>query len=144
MRNENELQLFRELTIGVENMLESMFGNNRTLYRVNFPKKNIVQLDENSYRIDFLLAGYKKDQLEIFVDENNMLNVKSAKIENEENDSEDVIFPKYLLKEVAQRAFHAKIKLIDTEVSSAKMEDGILSIFIKKKVPPENKKITVE
>ena len=79
MKPNNDMQLFRELTIGIENMLESMFGNERNLHRVNFPKKNIVQTSDETYRIDFSLAGYEKDQIEIYVDKENMLNVKSEK-----------------------------------------------------------------
>ena len=144
MKPNNDMQLFRELTIGIENMLESMFGNERNLHRVNFPKKNIVQTSDETYRIDFSLAGYEKDQIEIYVDKENMLNVKSEKIDSEFENKEDEEYPKYRIREVAQRAFHTRIKLIETEVAGAKMENGILSIYIKKKAPSENKKIEVE
>jgi len=144
MKHNNDMQIFRELTIGIENMLESMFGNERNLHRVNFPKKNIVQTSDETYRIDFSLAGYEKDQIEIYVDKENMLNVKSEKIDSEFEDKENEEYPKYLIREVAQRAFHTRIKLIETEVAGAKMEKGILSIFIKKKTPSENRKIEVE
>lgn len=144
MKHNNDMQIFRELTIGIENMLESMFGNERNLHRVNFPKKNIVQTSDETYRIDFSLAGYEKDQIEIYVDKENMLNVKSEKIDSEFEDRKNEEYPKYLIREVAQRAFHTRIKLIETEVAGAKMENGILSIFIKKKTPSENRKIEVE
>jgi HSP20 family molecular chaperone IbpA len=144
MRNESEMQIFRELTIGVENMLDSMFGENKTLHRVNFPKKNIVQTSEDSYRIDFPLAGYSKEQIEVYVDKDNTLNVKSEKVDREEVESEDGEFPKFLMKEIAQRAFHTKMKLIDTEVSGAKMVNGVLSVFVKKRQQSDNQKINVD
>jgi HSP20 family molecular chaperone IbpA len=142
MKPNNDIQLFRELTVGIENILESMFGNERNLHRVNFPKKNIVQTSDETYRIDFSLAGYEKDQIDIYVDEESMLNVKSEKVETGSDENEE--YPRYLMREVAQRAFHTRIKLIETEVDGAKMENGILSIFIKKKAPSENKKIEVK
>jgi HSP20 family molecular chaperone IbpA len=90
MKPNNDIQLFRELTVGIENILESMFGNERNLHRVNFPKKNIVQTSDETYRIDFSLAGYEKDQIDIYVDEESMLNVKSEKVETGSDEIQDI------------------------------------------------------
>ena len=130
MKDNNDMKLLKEFAVGFENIFESILGANRINYKVNFPKKNVVQTSENSYRIDFSLAGYQKEQVKIFVDTESNLNVKSEKVEATSDENE---YPKFLVREVAQRAFHVKLKLIDLEVENAKMENGILSIFIKRR-----------
>jgi molecular chaperone IbpA len=100
---------------------------------VNYPPYNIIDSDDGTC-IEVALAGYSKDDINVFI-EDNILHVSYEKTEtNEEN---------MRYKGIAKRSFKRTFALSDAiEVKSATMIDGLLRIKLKE-ITPETKRISV-
>ena len=104
-----------------------------------YPFHNIYKKDEN-HVIEIALAGFTKDEIEVEL-EPNILTIQSTKYKGK-TPTVDMKF-----NGISNRNFRRVFYLADMmRVISCKMENGMLTITIKKEVPEENKptKITVE
>lgn len=96
------------------------------LRNVTFPPVDIVKTG-TGYKVSLAVAGFKRDELAVEVGPN-MLTVTGKK----ETKSEDA----YLVKSIATRQFVRKWQLLDQdEVEGVKLEDGLLTIAIKRNEP---------
>lgn len=103
-----------------------------------YPPYNIQRLDESAYRISMAVAGFSETDIDIEVKENN-LNVVGQK--QPDSDVE------YLHQGIASRAFDRNFQLADhVEVTSAKLENGLLHIDLKREIPEAMKprKVAIE
>lgn len=119
-------------------------GDNNWLYKLNclhdsntnYPPYNLVKEDSENYRLELALAGYKKEDIEIFT-ESNKLVVEAKKV----NDSED----EYIHQGLAKRAFTRIWSLADdVVVNSVSFTDGLLLIKLNKIIPDHQKKKVYE
>ena len=101
-------------------------------YTHSFPPTN-VKRDKEAYYIELLVPGFKKEELEVKV-ENGMLIIEGTK--DCEIPNEDVAF---IMEEFTHESFVRKFKLRDTHSyhhMEAFLEDGILRVvFYEKKDP---------
>ena len=102
-----------------------------------FPPYNLIQVDENNYRIELAVAGYKKEELTITV-EKDTLTIKTVDSQNQDE-------PLAVLhKGIASRSFTQQFVLGEwMGVKGATIADGILTVEIEKQVPEELKPITI-
>lgn len=102
-----------------------------------YPPYNIERTDENTYRIDIAVAGFRADELNIEVKEN-LLTVQGRKAANDEG-------RRYLHRGLAERNFDRKFQLADyVIVEDANLADGLLSISLKRELPEALKPRRVE
>jgi molecular chaperone IbpA len=102
-----------------------------------YPPYNIERTDENAYRIDIAVAGFRADELTIEVKEN-LLTVQGRKTANDEA-------RRYLHRGLAERNFERKFQLADyVLVENANLADGLLSIALKRELPEALKPRRVE
>lgn len=102
-----------------------------------YPPYNIERTDENAYRIDIAVAGFRADELEIEVKEN-LLTVTGRKAANEEP-------RRYLHRGLAERNFQRRFQLADyVLVTDAKLADGLLSVTLKRELPEALKPRRIE
>jgi len=93
----------------------------------SYPPHNVIKTGEDTRDIEFALAGFKEEEIEVVV-ENGVLTVTGAQAT--EDDKE------YLWRGIAARAFTKQFSLTDYwEVTGAKFTDGILTISTKQEVP---------
>ena len=93
-----------------------------------YPPYNIERTDEQAYRIEIAVAGFRPDELSIEVREN-LLTVQGRKPANEEA-------RRYLHRGLAERDFERKFQLADhVLVKEARLADGLLSIDLVREVP---------
>lgn len=93
-----------------------------------YPPYNIEAFNENHYAITLAIAGINESDIEIEV-ERGVLSVRANKTENENNGH-------YLYQGIATRAFERKFSLADhVEVTNAKLENGLLTIDLERKIP---------
>lgn len=94
--------------------------------KANFPYYNLIETaDSKGYIVEVALAGYRKDQLEV------VLNEKELRISGKA--SEQPYGVKYIHKGVSERNFTAKIPLpLLTSVTKASLKDGMLLVFLEK------------
>lgn len=106
------------------------------------PAINIVE-NESEYQVDIAAPGMTKEDFNLKLDEeNNLVVTMEKKAENkEENGSKEKV--RYLRRDFSYSKFQQKMVLSDNVVSdliSAKMENGILSVSIPKAKPEDQKK----
>ena len=111
---------------------ESFFERFRDLRSVNagFPHYNIKKAGEDKYILEMALAGYKKGDIDVTVDDG-VLTVKGKSSEEKET---------FVHRGIARRAFMKQLQLSEyVECKGAKLEDGMLKVDLNYD-PPEDKK----
>src|SRR5579862_9757012 len=84
-----------------------------------YPPYNIERTDENAYRIEIAVAGFKPEELDIEVKEN-LLTVQGRKAANDQARH-------YLHRGLAERNFERRFQLADyVVVTEAELRDGLL------------------
>ncbi|HEY3948584.1 Hsp20 family protein [Phenylobacterium sp.] len=102
-----------------------------------YPPYNIERTDENAYRVEIAVAGFRPDELSIEVKEN-LLTVTGRKTANDEP-------RRFLHRGLAERNFERKFQLADyVIVTEANLADGLLSIALKRELPEALKPRRVE
>jgi molecular chaperone IbpA len=93
-----------------------------------YPPYNIERTDENAYRVEIAVAGFRPEELNIEVKEN-LLTVTGRKVANDEP-------RRFLHRGLAERNFERKFQLADyVVVTEAALADGLLSISLKRELP---------
>ncbi len=112
-------------SIGLDDYFNQFFDIQTTS---NYPPYNIIQLSNHESRLEIALAGFKKEEINVYT-EYGKLFVKGQKQDKDENTS-------FVHKGVAQRDFERAWSLSDeTEIKSVRFEDGLLVVEIVKIVP---------
>ena len=102
-----------------------------------YPPYNIERLDENAYRIEIAVAGFRPEELDIEVKEN-LLTVTGRKTANDEART-------FLHRGLAERNFERKFQLADfVVVTEANLADGLLQIALKRELPEALKPRRIE
>ena len=102
-----------------------------------YPPYNIERTDENAYRIEIAVAGFKPEELSIDVKEN-LLTVQGRKPANDDP-------RRFLHRGLAERNFERRFQLADyVLVTDAALADGLLSISLKRELPEALKPRRVE
>lgn len=131
-----------------QEILNALFGYNpidsNYYYLANknqsFPKYNLIKKDNNDIVIELALAGYKRSEINIIVD-NNILTIKTVKSEEDGNKAE----VNYITNGIAHRQFNISTRLPEFyEVTDASMEDGMLSITLHQEIPEHLKPKKIE
>jgi molecular chaperone IbpA len=119
---------FLNRTIGFEDVFTRFFQMQE--YDSVYPFYNIKKVDDENYSLEMALAGWKKSDVKVTV-EDGVLTVNGSVEKNTD---------KYIHKGVAQRAFTKRLQLSEyVECKGAKLEDGMLKVRLFYN-PPENKK----
>jgi molecular chaperone IbpA len=102
-----------------------------------YPPYNIERTDENAYRVEIAVAGFRPEELSIEVKEN-LLTVTGRKAANDES-------RRFLHRGLAERNFERKFQLADyVVVTDANLADGLLAISLKRELPEALKPRRVE
>ena len=100
-----------------------------------FPRHNIVKIDEENFRIELALAGYRREDLTVEL-EGETLVVKGSR------DDQDV---SYLHKGISYKSFSRSFRLNNSVViKQADFVDGLLVIELMSKIPEEKKPQQIE
>ena len=103
-----------------------------------YPPYNIERTDQNDYRVEIAVAGFKPEELSIEVKEN-LLTVQGRKPANDE------AARRYLHRGLAERNFERRFQLADyVVVTDAALADGLLSISLVRELPEQLKPRRVE
>ena len=101
----------------------------------SFPPYNIKKLDDENYEITLALAGFKKSELSVVVEDGNLV------VKGEQEKSED----EFLHKGIAERNFTRTWALAaEVKVSGSKLEDGVLTISLVHEIPEEKKPVDIK
>jgi molecular chaperone IbpA len=102
-----------------------------------YPPYNIERTDENAYRVEIAVAGFRSEELDIQVKEN-LLTVTGRKAANDTSRT-------FLHRGLAERNFERRFQLADyVVVTDAQLADGLLSISLKRELPEALKPRKIE
>ena len=136
MRTIDLSPLYRSL-VGFDRLAAQLDAAANNEASSGYPPYNIERTDENSYRIEIAVAGFKSDELSIEVKEN-LLTVTGRKTANDD-------VKRYLHRGLAERNFERRFQLADyVIVTDAALADGLLSISLKRELPEALKPRTIE
>lgn len=108
--------------------LASLLETASTDAAAGYPPYNIERTDENAYRIEIAVAGFRPEELNLEVKEN-LLTVQGRKAANDDT-------RKFLHRGLAERNFERRFQLADyVVVTDAKLADGLLAISLKRELP---------
>ena len=101
----------------------------------SFPPYNIKRIDDENYEIQIAIAGFKKSELNVVVEDGNLI------VKGEQEKSED----EFLHKGIAERNFTRTWGLADeVKVTGSELKDGVLTISLVHEIPEEKKPTSIE
>jgi molecular chaperone IbpA len=118
------------------NSIESFMSHGSVMKQTTnaFPFYNIKKSDDNTFMIEFAVAGYGKNDIEIEVDGTN-LRIKGNLTPSEEN---------FVFKGITTKPFEKVLKLASgIEVTGADLSNGMLQVFLEKASEFTTKKINI-
>ena len=125
-------------SLGIEKFWEHINEIERNIDAgTSFPPYNIIRHDEENATVEFAVAGYKKDDIEIVVHPHPQ-NYKVLEVtsDRESSGSEETV---YEHRGIARRKFRSRLPLTEDWNVTGYCEDGILYVNLHK-IVPEHKK----
>jgi molecular chaperone IbpA len=117
--------------IGFDHLLDMLGEAAKTDHPDNYPPYDIEKTGEDVYRLTLALAGWMPDEITV-ITESSVLVVSGQKAEAENK--------QYLYRGIPPVAFERRFNLADyVEVSEARLQNGLLTIELVRKVPEEMK-----
>ena len=111
-------------SIGMDEYFDSFWNASPS----NYPPYNLIHESNVLSRLEIALAGFKRDEVKVYT-EYGKLTVEAEKEEKKEPET-------YTHRGLAQRSFSKQWSLSDdTEVGEVTLEDGLLTVTLKKVVP---------
>ncbi len=119
--------LYRTL-VGFDRIANLMDQAARLDAAPGYPPFNVEQIGEDAFRIELAVAGFAQDDLTIEYKQNSLI-VAGARKQPEAQRN-------YLHRGIAERSFERRFGLADhVRVSSAKLENGLLTIDLVRELP---------
>ena len=104
-----------------------------------YPPYNIKKISDNKYEIEMAVAGFRKEDLKVEID-NNQLIIEGNKESKEESKDVD-----YVYKGIASRHFRQSFAMADhLKVNSSEFKDGMLKIELENEMPAVAKPKKIE
>lgn len=124
-------------SVGFDRVFDLLENASRATTTIdNWPPYDIARTGEDDYRITMAVAGFNRDELSM-TQERNMLVVSGQK------SGEDT--GEYLHRGIAGRTFQRRFQLADhVRVTGARLENGLLTIDLKREIPEEMKPRRIE
>ena len=120
-------ELFEKISrnsIGMDDYLNRFWDSPTT----NYPPYNLIQVNNVESRLEIALAGFKKDELQVFTEFGKLY------VEGKKEESKDA--GEFVHKGLAQRSFTRVWTLSDdTEIRNVRFNDGLLVVELGKIVP---------
>ena len=122
---------FVKQAIGFDNLFD--FASTAKPLDTSYPPHNIIKKGEDTYIIEFALAGFDKKDLNVELKDTH-LKIASGGFSSTEIDG------KFLHKGIAHRSFERNFVLADSlHVENVTFKNGILSVELKQIIPEEQK-----
>ena len=121
---ENIMDRITKNSIGLDDYFNRFFNETVT----NYPPYNLIQVSNSESRLEIALAGFKKEEVNVFTEYGKLF--VEGKKKDKETESE------YFHQGLAQRSFKRAWTLSDDfEVRDVSLEDGLLTVQLGKVIP---------
>ena len=125
-----DLPTISRFGIGFDRLFDEL-NRSMEVGQQGYPPYNITKDADDLYSITLAIAGFKKSEIDIQLEDGNLL--ITGTILDDESAKDDT---EYLHKGIAERNFVRSFKLAEyVEVKSAKLEDGLLKVELFRNVP---------
>lgn len=127
MRTYDVAPLFRS-SVGFDRLLDMLTQADRLEPTTTWPPYNIEKVAEDEYRITMAVAGFSPDEIELTQHDTALYVAGQRKGQEGER--------QYLHRGIAARSFRQTFSLADhVKVTSAELDNGLLTIELKREVP---------
>jgi len=127
MRSAFDFTPFRRSAVGFDRLFDMLETSAASGNGENYPPFDLIKVDDNRYRIEVAVAGFKRDEIEITAHQN-VLIVRGQK-------GEDAA-ANYIHRGIATRSFERRFALADhINVTGADLHDGMLSLELVREIP---------
>ena len=128
MRSAFDFSPFRRSTVGFDRLFDLLENSAAGQAGENYPPFDLVQLDDNSYRISLAVAGFKRDEIDITAQQN-LLIVAGRRPRTTTG--------RAISTAASRRARSSAASGLPTmsQVRGADMKDGLLSIDLVREIP---------
>jgi molecular chaperone IbpA len=128
-----DLTPFYRNTVGIDRLFDRITSQIDATAGGNYPPYDIIRIAEDQYEIRIAAAGFRQGEIDVEFHEGR-LTVQGHKSLDAKEDVE------YLHHGISNRSFVRSFTLADyVEVQEAVMQDGILTVKLKREVPESQK-----
>ena len=119
--------------IGFDNMFDELMRVSSLQTNSNYPPHNVIKTGEDTVTIEVAVAGFAEGEIDIAL-EKRLLTITGARKRDEDENHE------YLHRGISSRDFKHTFTLAEhVEVKNAVIQNGILAVYLERKVPEEAK-----
>lgn len=127
MRSAFDFAPYRRSTIGFDRFFDLLENSGLGQGSESYPPFDLIQVDDNHYRINLAVAGFTRDEIDITAQQNQLI-VAGKKGDDDRID--------YIHRGIANRQFERRFGLADfIKVTDAEFKDGLLSIDLVREIP---------
>ncbi len=126
---------FNNFLVGFDRLQRSFLNGSS---QVEYPRFNLVKIDDDEYKIEIALAGWNKKDIEVVHSRTDAkLTIKGKKQLSDEKDS-------YLHKGISGKSFIRDFALAEhVVVENAEFTDGLLTVILKVEIPKEQQPTSI-
>jgi molecular chaperone IbpA len=137
-----DIPSIHKFAVGFDNVFDELLRiNAQQANGTNYPPYNVVKYDDDHFAIELAVAGFNDGDISITV-EKNLLAIKGEQTQSLDELEKEV---EYLHRGISARSFSRTFTLAEyVEVVGAKVENGILTVELERKVPEEQKPKTIQ
>ena len=138
MRSGFDFAPYRRSSVGFDRLFD-MLENSGNGGSENYPPFDLIRTNENEYRIELAVAGFKPDEIDITAQQNVLI------VSGRKNDESDQKASNYVYRGIATRSFERRFALADhIQVRGADLKDGLLAIDLVREIPEAMKPRKIE
>lgn len=131
MRTYDFSPLYRSF-VGFDRMADLIDSASQLDANSAYPPYNVVQIDEDTYRIELAVAGFDDSELDIETNESGLVITGRKSVSGADNDEG----PNYLHRGIAERGFERRFQLADhVYVTGADLKNGLLVVSLVRELP---------
>jgi molecular chaperone IbpA len=136
MRSAFDFAPFRRSAVGFDRLFDMLETSAAQGAGENYPPFDLIKVDDNRFRIEIAVAGFKPDEIDV-TSHQNVLIIRGQK--GEENGSD------YIHRGIATRSFERRFALADhIQVTGADLKDGMLCLDLVREIPEAMKPRKIE
>jgi len=125
-----DLTPFNRISVGMDSMFDNLLRN-MEVGNSNYPPYNIVKLGDDHYAIELAVAGFDKGDIDVETHDGQLIVKGETKLADDRD---------FVHQGIGARKFTRSFTLGEyVEVVSAKSQNGILTVELKREVPESMK-----
>ncbi len=136
MRSAFDFSSYRRSSVGFDRLFDMLENSSLGQNGENYPPLDLIKIDENRFRIEIAVAGFRREEIDIAAQQN-VLVIRGERSEERGTD--------YVHRGIANRSFERQFALADhIQVRGADLKDGMLSLDLVREIPEAMKARKIE